>query len=491
MNIVDRIRTAARRGMPKWAAVLSCYSTCVLPLAAGLVMAAATSCERQTDAAMGDAAGLAAAHGHARLEVRTRAAADQPGDAEAPALSYPIQVYVFRGDACAALQTIGDAGQQLSLTLPEGQYQLAAIGGASATDYVLPAAGEATPSSVVALREGHSHHDLQTCLINSVALEDGQTNTVTLGMERRVMLLRGVTIGRVPSAATAVSVSISPLYGALTAGAALADGGQAYTIALERQSDGRTWTATPAAYLLPPSAQPVTVSVSITTAEGTRTYTYASQDELEAGWRITLSGTCTDDVDVELTGTITAPAWKGERTITFGVGSGGSGQPGQSGDSGDSGQSGQTVSGEAPAEGTLYEHCYVVSATTLAGGGTRCLLLSPKAATTGMSYSAAQVAAGLADTFVAGLIATAAPDDTSVTSWRLPTRAELDQIQAVRAAANTALEADGGTKIGLYDSYVIGSPGAWQGYSPGMGTDPAAGFLDNDKVRPVATVDFP
>lgn len=480
MNIVDRIRTA------------------VLPLAAGLVMAAATSCERQTDAAMGDAAGLAAAHGNARLEVRTRAAADQPGDAEAPALSYPIQVYVFRGDACAALQNIGDAGQQLSLTLPEGQYQLAAIGGASATDYVLPAAGEATPASIVALREGHSHHDLQTCLINSVALEDGQTNTVTLGMERRVMQLRGVTIGRVPAAATAVSVSISPLYGALTAGAALADGGQAYTIALERQSDGRTWTAAPEAYLLPPSAQPVTVSVSITTAEGTRTYTYASQYELEAGWRITLSGTCTDDVDVELTGTITAPAWKGERTITFGVGSGGSGQPGQPGNSGqpgdseqpgDSGDSGQ--SGEAPAEGALYEHCYVVSATTLAGSGTRCLLLSPKAATTGMSYSAAQVAAGLADTFVAGLIATAAPDDTSVTSWRLPTRAELDQIQAVRAAATTALEADGGTKIGLYDSYVIGSPGAWQGYSPGMGTDPAAGFLDNDKVRPVATVDFP
>ena len=312
------------------------------------------------------------------------------------------------------------------------------------------------------------------------------------------MLLRSVTIGRVPSAATAVSVSVSPLYGALTAGAALADGGQAYTIALERQSDGRTWTAAPEAYLLPPSAQPVTVSVSITTAEGTRTYTYASQDELEAGWRITLSGTCTDDVDVELTGTITAPAWKGERTITFGVGSGGSGQPGQPGNSGqpgdseqpgDSGDSGQ--SGEAPAEGALYEHCYVVSATTLAGSGTRCLLLSPKAATTGMSYSAAQVAAGLADTFVAGLIATAAPDDTSVTSWRLPTRAELDQIQAVRAAATTALEADGGTKIGLYDSYVIGSPGAWQGYSPGMGTDPAAGFLDNDKVRPVATVDFP
>ena len=85
------------------------------------------------------------------LQVRTRG-----GGSEAT-VSYPVQVYVFQGDECKAVQTIGDEGQTLNIALVEGAYTVYAVGGASATDYVLPTTSEATTTTAIALREGHDH----------------------------------------------------------------------------------------------------------------------------------------------------------------------------------------------------------------------------------------------------------------------------------------------------------------------------------------------
>ena len=77
------------------------------------------------------------------LQVRTRAGG---ANADAATVSYPVTVYVFQGSECRA---------------------------ASAT----------------------------------ATLIDGGTNTVTLGMERKTMFLQDVTIKKIPTAATAVSVT--------------------------------------------------------------------------------------------------------------------------------------------------------------------------------------------------------------------------------------------------------------------------------------------
>ena len=73
------------------------------------------------------------------LQVRTRsggAAADEA------TVAYPVTVYVFSGEECKAVQTIGDEGQTLNIPLVEGTYTVYAIGGASSSDYVLPTADE-------------------------------------------------------------------------------------------------------------------------------------------------------------------------------------------------------------------------------------------------------------------------------------------------------------------------------------------------------------
>jgi hypothetical protein len=81
--------------------------------------------------------------------VRTRGG----GGSEAT-VSYPVQVYVFQGDECKAVQTIGDEGQTLNIALVEGAYTVYAVGGASATDYVLPTTSEATTTTGLRCERG-------------------------------------------------------------------------------------------------------------------------------------------------------------------------------------------------------------------------------------------------------------------------------------------------------------------------------------------------
>jgi len=87
------------------------------------------------------------------LQITTRGT----GDA---VVAYPVQVYVFQGDECKAVQTIGDAGQTLNIALVEGTYSVYAVGGASSTDYNLPTKDNATTSTALTLKEGRTMTDL-------------------------------------------------------------------------------------------------------------------------------------------------------------------------------------------------------------------------------------------------------------------------------------------------------------------------------------------
>ena len=288
------------------------------------------------------------------LQVRTRsggAAADEA------TVAYPVQVYVFQGDECQAAQTIGDAGQTLNIALVEGTYSVYAIGGASTADYVLPSADDATVTSVLTLKDGKAHGDLMAATATAT-LVDGGTNTVTLGLQRKTMLIQNVEIKQVPTAATAVSVTIAPLWEALCVGGSFATAGSSTTIALTKQSDNRTWilAGETAKHVLPTSSQPVSVSVNITVGGVTKTYTYSCSDQLEAGYKINIDGTYTEAVGVNLTGTITGATWLGERTISFEFD-----EDGTNGTNGNDPSEPNNSSSDIPAVGDTYQGCYVLA----------------------------------------------------------------------------------------------------------------------------------
>ena len=395
------------------------------------------------------------------LQVMTRS-----GGANDATVSYPVQVYVFQGDECRAVQTIGDEGQTLNIALVEGTYSVYAVGGASATDYTLPTKDNATTTTALTLKEGRTLTDLMTA--SAVAtLVDGGTNTVALGMTRKTMLIQDVTIKKIPTAATAVSVTIAPLWQSLTIGGTYSTTNGSTTIALTKQDDGRTWQNAqplptplgegPGVGLLPPSSQPASISVNITIGGTTKTYTYSCSDQLEAGYKINIDGTYTEAVGVNLTGTITGATWLGERTISFTFDENGS-------STSPSPDPSPTGAGSFPAVGDSYEGCYVLAVTVDDGGESAELtLLSPNELAVA---SASDADAALATLGMDG-----------ISDWAIPTKAQMDAFYAAK---------DGVTPAPAGTYYI------WQGSTSlkkrNMSTGDDSSFASGAYLRPVAVV---
>jgi len=403
------------------------------------------------------------------LQVQTRsggAAADEA------TVAYPVQVYVFQGDECQAAQTIGDAGQTLNIGLVEGTYSVYAIGGASTADYVLPSADDATVTSVLTLKDGKAHGDLMAATATAT-LVDGGTNTVTLGMQRKTMLIQSVSIKQVPTAATAVSVTIAPLWEALCVGGSFATAGSSTTIALTKQSDNRTWTlpshqgegpGVGSVFLLPPSSQPVSVSVNITVGGVTKTYTYSCSDQLEAGYRINIDGTYTEAVGVNLTGTITGATWLGERTISFEFD-----EDGTNGTNGNNPSEPNNSSSDIPAVGDTYQGCYVLAVND-ADDYAEVTLLSPTELT-GIDYSSnIQTSTDAALSTVT---------DGDISGWEVPTTAEAQLMYNAREAIGNLTA----------NSYLYHNGTGYRAFAPSAEAfGPINGLKTSTVLRPVATI---
>ena len=381
-------------------------------IASALAMLGLTACEKGlVDEAAVSTTGQV---GNSVLQVRTRSGGSAGGEAT---VAYPIAVYVFAGEECKAVQTIGDEGQTLNIGLVEGTYSVYAVGGVSSSDYVLPTTDDAAATSAIALREGHSHGDLMAAQATAT-LVDGGTNTVTLGLQRRTMLIQNVVVKKVPTAATAVSVTIAPLWQSLCVSGTYSTTNASSTIALTKQEDNRTWTNNTSVHLLPPSSQPASVSVNITIGGTTKTYTYSCSDQLEAGYKINIDGTYTEAVGVNLTGTITGATWLGERTISFEFDESGSStsepsEPNEPSDPSDPSE----PSSDFPAVGDTYQGCYVL-AVTVQMQLVEAKLLADDASLAGMKYLYRKSNDGLGYRTL-GAAETAWPTANTTDSYRL------------------------------------------------------------------------
>lgn len=392
---------------------------------------------------------------------------------EEEGVSYPIHVYVFNGQKCVAVQTIVNENQNLSIPLVEGNYSVLAIGGASSDNYSLPSQANATPSMEIKLQEGKSHADLMVAKSN-VTLVDGGINTLTLAMERKVMLLQNVVLEGIPSAATAVSVTISPLWNKLI-GTDFAGETGAVTVPLAKETDTRTWKLASSQYLLPPSDSPATITVNVVKAEGTSSYTYNTAEQLEEGYKINIEGTYTEAVGVTLDGTITGSAWKGEKNISFEFNESGSTEV-EGGDAGNEGGEGENIEnetpavGEIPAVGSSYQGCYVLSVD-----GNEVLFLSPKPKT--MNY-ADKTAADAALEAIEAALPECAVD--GITGWRLMTVEEANIVLQHRtlipnfnkSGKYLYTDADGKLRVGKIETSVSSG---WT-------------FNNGDILLPVATI---
>ena len=427
-------------------------------IVSALAVLGLTACEKGLDAEGEFTSSTASQVTNSVLQVTTRGG----GGSNDATIAYPVQVYVFQGDDCKAVQTIGDEGQTLNIPLVEGTYSVYAVGGAGSTDYNLPTKDNATTTTALTLKEGRTLTDLMAAQATAT-LVDGGTNTVTLGLQRKTMLIQDVTIKKIPTAATAVSVTIAPLWQALTVSGAFANAGQSQTIALTKQADNRTWTNDATAFVLPPSSQPASISVNITIGGTTKTYTYSCSDQLEAAYKINIDGTYTEAVGVNLTGTITGATWLGERTISFEFDENGSN--GVNGDDPSEPTQPNSPSSDIPSVGDTYQGCYVLAVSVIDANSAELTLLSPNESTV---TSASNANAALATLGVDG-----------ISDWSIPTK---DQIDAFYAAKDDITPAPDRQRYLWQDGTTMK-----QRYMSD-GSDSNANFNYAIFLRPVATV---
>ena len=431
-------------------------------IVSALAVLGLTACEKGLDAEGEFTSSTASQVTNSVLQVTTRGG----GGSNDATIAYPVQVYVFQGDDCKAVQTIGDEGQTLNIPLVEGTYSVYAVGGAGSTDYNLPTKDNATTTTALTLKEGRTLTDLMAAQATAT-LVDGGTNTVTLGLQRKTMLIQDVIIKKIPTAATAVSVTIAPLWQSLTVSGAFATANASTTIALTKQADNRTWTNDATAFVMPPSSQPASVSVNITIGGTTKTYTYSTSDQLDAAYKINIDGTYAEAVGVSLTGTITGATWLGERTISFEFDENGSNVSGNNDNNGGGNNNNDNPNNQDnfPAAGDTYQGCYVLAVSVIDANSAELTLLSPNESTV---TSASNANAALATLGVDG-----------ISDWSIPNQAQMDLFYAAKGDITPA---------------PAGQRYLWQGDTSlrqrymSDGSDSNANFNYAIFLRPVATV---
>lgn len=257
-------------------------------------------------------------------------------------VSYPVKVYVFdENDICINLSEISTADDELILKLAEGTYDVYAIAGANDESYELPTQENATKESIIKLRDGYDHCDLMSAYSN-VVLIDGEENTLTLSLERKVMLLENVTMTNIPNDVTAVSVSISPLYETLLLDGTYSGENGTYTVNLSKEGDSNVWANNSGIYVLE-AANKTTLKVSMTRNNEIKSYSYSCAEDLKANYKININGSY-DSNGFNVSGTIKGVEWAGTINVDFTFK--------------DEQTSGPTSL--APEVGTLYQDCFVM-----------------------------------------------------------------------------------------------------------------------------------
>ena len=404
------------------------------------------------------------------LNIKTRASA--AGETTESKISYPINIYIFYENSCVETTSIESGNSSISLKLPEGNYEVYAIAGADAENYNLPTKDNATKEYQISLKADKTHGDLMTAK-NNITLAYGEENTLTLSLERKVMLLENVSIKNVPSNVTAVSVTISPLYENILLNGEYSGENGSQTINLTKGSDGTTWENDVNTYLLEACGQ-ATIKVSLKTDAVTKSYSYTCSDELKANYKINISGTYNEN-GITLNGTITGATWNGTKNINFNFDESGSttdvNTDGEVEDEQKEEETNEetdkTATGIAPQAGTLYKGCYVLR-TEQTGSGTKVTLMSTTSEK-GLVYidnDQSSIKQAIDDK-----IRDIAAGTDGIEGLRLPTLEELKYIKDNVDAINDNLDNLGKSwfLIGsgtLYSYYFLDEDGTIKSYCP-------------------------
>ena len=368
---------------------------------------------------------------------------------EEAVVAYPVRLYVFGDDGkCKTMQILEDASNQLSVKLPEGTYSVYGLGGADATRYVLPSQEEASATSVISLQSGQQLGDLMAGQ-STVSLSANGTNNLTIGLNRKVMLIKNLVIKDVPVGTGAVSVKIAPLRESICLDGSYQGEKGGATISLTKQDDGTTWKMTSENNYLLPSVDKPTITITIDNTS----FSYNCATEMTANHKINIEGTykpatVTTPTEVTLTGTITGATWEEEKAIDFNFGEGTNEQ--------------ETPAASVPKVGEIYQGCYV-----LAVDGNKVTLLSESETEIEKTGGDSQVTERINSAL------TSFNSNNTIGTWRLPNKSEatkiINQQTSINSISKTPFNNHGyfykdGSNINYFTAEKIEAP--YSSYNP-------------------------
>lgn len=225
------------------------------------------------------------------------------------------RIYVFNSSgACVDILTTTEETHSASVLLPPGDYTVYAVASEDLSRFSLPSKDEASPTSEIVLGAEKEMEDFLTKSAN-VTLEENVPQQLNLSLERKVTCFQSITIKKVPSDVTDVTVSFGPLYKAICLNGTFPDKTESYSISLTGNGSG-SWQASPEKMHFPSKGNP-TVTISFTRGSSTKSYSCVLDQELPANHHLILEGTYTETQGVTLTGVISGEEWGDDVTITF------------------------------------------------------------------------------------------------------------------------------------------------------------------------------
>ena len=348
---------------------------------------------------------------------------------------------------CVSVLSVSASQPQVTKGLPKGTYDLYAVGGDDLSGLTLPEASEATSGSDITLAANQTMGDLQWGTAQ-VTLARGDAKDLNISLERKVACITGISILEVPAEVTAVCVSIRPLYKVLKLDGSYYFDDFFLNISLTKHDT--TWETNEPVYCFS-SAGRATITISMTTSEGQRHYSYVTGTEgLPANTQVQISATYSEAWATSIKASMTYAAWGEPMSITFDFNEDNAGNKREDGN--------KTV----PTVGQTYNGYYVVSVDT----EHRKAVLLRKKQGNGISNQEALEAA----------FKDLTNKPTGATGeWRLPTPAEcevfaLDATLSFRAFDHGYYCLDGET-IKSYDIDVINGILKHKGFTEGFHTE--------------------
>lgn len=363
--------------------------------------------------------------------------------ADGEGLQYPLMVYAFDSNGkCRAQQTLQDEGSTCSIQLSSGSYTIAAIGGTSACE--LPS----TPklNSFLTLRE---KADVPMQMGRADISISGNSAKAYLQMQYLVSNVN-VQLSGLPRDVTAVLMSVSKPYSQWSF-AGVGNVPTTYTYTLQEGALPGEWMSGNTYFF--PTEGAATLTLKITSASETVSYSYTCPEPLRAGVPYVLNGIYANGELAVVDGVFSVEGWAETVNWNFNFGPGAPTEevtPPQSGDQ--------------PVVGQLWQNHIVAYVEDLNDTEWSVYLLSREEAEEMPS------ALSIDDDPTKALTYAAAYTEDNLSSWTIPGKEEAQMLQQSLGGENLIRLNTVLTQEGLP---------LFLDYEPGSATEKARYLCDN------------